>query len=234
MMYALLKKDFRTFRLPMLATLLLAALTYLVGFLLTFAPARNDEPWNNRWIAAYTGCAAVGMVITIVMSIAFAGTGIASERTDRTLDFLTMLPPKRWQVLLSKLAVGTPFLALCFAIHFSILLIGFYMGSRRIPSWGNFDVEFQHLMLLVAVWGSGTLLATSVAWMFSTLLRSSVLCTGIAIAVLVIAAATVGYLSDANRWSDNFSAIIWCSLSLPIAVAAFASAWFIFESRVQP
>jgi ABC-type transport system involved in multi-copper enzyme maturation permease subunit len=234
MMLALLKKDFRFFRLPMLATLLLAAVTYLIGYILTFTPTRYYEPWSRRWMEAYITCAAVGLVITIVMAIAFAGTSIATERNDRTLDFLTMLPPRRWQVLLSKIAVAIPFLVLCAAIHYGILLVGIYLGSGHLSGWGSFGEEFNHLMFVTAVWGSGAIMACGVAWMFSTFLRSSVICTGIAIAVLVAVSATVGILADANRWSEDIVAALWWSVSLPIGIAAFTAGCFIFARRVQP
>jgi len=241
MMFALLKKDFRFFRLPMLATLLLAAVTYLIGYILTFTPTRYYEPWSRRWVEAYTACAAIGLAITIVMAIAFAGTSIATERSDRTLDFLTMLPPRRWQVLLSKIAVAIPFLGFCTAVHFAILLIGYYQGANHIyqgtndmSTWGISSEEFNHLMFVTELWGSGTIMACGVAWMFSTFLRSSVICTGIAIAVLVAVGATVGILADANRWSEDISAALWWSVSLPIGIATFVTGWFFYTCRVQP
>jgi ABC-type transport system involved in multi-copper enzyme maturation permease subunit len=234
MMYALLKKDFRTFRLPMLATLLLAAVTYLIGYIITFTPTRYDEPWSQRWLEAYISCSAVALVTTIVMAIAFAGTSIATERSDRTLDFLTMLPPRRWQVLVSKIAIAAPFLILCAIAHFAILLFGCFQARTHLSGWGNFGDEFQRVMFVSALWASGALMACGVAWMFSTFLRSSVICTGIAIAVLVAVGATVGVLADANAWTEDFAGLVWCVVSLSTGIATFAGGSFHFVRRVQP
>jgi hypothetical protein len=137
-------------------------------------------------------------------------------------------------VLLSKIAVAIPFLVFCAAVHYGILLLGIYLGAGRLSGWGNFSDEFGNLLRVTLFWESATIMACGVAWMFSTFLRSSVICTGIAIAVLVAVGATVGVLADANRWTDSVACAVWCAVTLLIGITAFVGGSILYMRRVEP
>ena len=228
----LMKKDWRAYRPITLATFILSTLPYVIYFSLTLVPdPRSPSPWT---LAIYMPCATIGLMLTAVMAVTFAGTSIAAERRDRTLDFLNMLPPKRWQILLSKLAIAIPFLALCIAVHAAVLIGGLYQVWSNFPTGNFFSAQVIQYLIVTGLCACGTIMAFGIAWLLSTFLSSPVVSTWVAIAAAVATAAVVGQLDYMGGWSDAYTNIFWCGISLSVGVGSFIGGCVHYLRRVEP
>lgn len=103
-MLPLLRKDWRLFRAPLIASMVALLMAYAGGWEEVSTVRYATLGW--RWGHAIHLGAEYGLYATAVMAAVFAGVSFAAERKERWADFLAMLPPTPGRVLLSKLLVA--------------------------------------------------------------------------------------------------------------------------------
>ncbi len=234
MLFTLMRKDWRCYRAVVLATLIGGAIPYVIGSVLVLVPDPVQRgPLFQRWIENIVICAMIGALICVAITVAFAGSSIAAERNDRTLDFLTMLPPPRWIVLLSKLLVAIPFLIACTVVHMVVLLPAAY-EAVKLSGLGNFSGQFADSLLPAWVLLCATAMVAGIAWMLSAFLKSSAIATTIASAIVVVVATVVGNVSEIERWSNPYVGTVWTLVTLTVAAGTFVGGTIHFVRRVAP
>src|SRR5262245_46278959 len=130
---ALLNKDWRLYRAPIIALLAVSAMPYAVLWgSNAFQMHESGADFSNS--INYEAAMASILAIVAVAS-AFGGCSFALERRDRSADFLAMLPVSRWQIMASKVLVS----AFCLA---TVLLIHLTIYSLQMSSLDNGDSVF--------------------------------------------------------------------------------------------
>ena len=116
-MRALLAKDWRLFRVPTIALVLVAVGCYLLGG----AAALHEHLENAGHDSLFAGTV-FAAVFTALVASAFGGAAIAGERSDRTADFIALLPVTRRQIILSKWLVSGFVLGTWAAAHVAVAI----------------------------------------------------------------------------------------------------------------
>jgi ABC-type transport system involved in multi-copper enzyme maturation permease subunit len=120
-MSALLRKDLRLSRLPLIVAITLAMAPYFAAAAMLYQVYAPDMP-SIATVADYLASAAVfGLLLSIVTAGMFAGNIVACERADGSAVFLACQPVSRRQILLSKgvLVFGT--IAAVWILHTGML-----------------------------------------------------------------------------------------------------------------
>jgi ABC-type transport system involved in multi-copper enzyme maturation permease subunit len=172
-MIALLKKDWRLFRVPVVGTLILIATPYVLQATILWL---NPDYVALTYLAPhylFATASAVGLVITVIMAAVFGGVAFASERRECWADFLAMLPVPRSRIVASKLTVVATFLGFISVILFSMCVV--LQGST------------DHWLYGVTLLASCMLMSFSVAWLGSSFLSSAAIAAGISIVLVTLA-----------------------------------------------
>ncbi len=106
MLTALVRKDLRLCRLPLIAGLLLLLVPFgISALIISGMPQWQEASRASAW-AMLLGTGSYFSVMCSQATVAMlSGNLIAAERADRSAEFLAYLPPSRWQIMGSKLAV---------------------------------------------------------------------------------------------------------------------------------
>ena len=168
-------------------------------------------------LCSYTSVAALAMI---------AGTIIATERADRSAEFLAALPPSRFDILFSKLCI-------VFALALFSLFIG--SGGSAFADWLSDDQARTPLEAPWKVVISINCLLIGIAWCCSAISTSA----GASVAVgllspLVILALlhTVHHLFGFPETERLPVVALWVSVSL--GICSFLSGSIYFIRRIEP
>jgi ABC-type transport system involved in multi-copper enzyme maturation permease subunit len=106
MMRKLLWKDYRLNRqlLVLCAAILLAI--YAVGAITEISATWPSLPAARQWGHMFASYGVVALYSATFISALLAGNAIASERADRTANFLAYLPPTKSRILFSKFVIA--------------------------------------------------------------------------------------------------------------------------------
>ncbi len=225
-MLTLMKKDWRVFRSAVIATVTLGAIPYLVIFAASFVPDHYHTAWQKQFLDALSGAAVCSIMIIGVLAGAFASSAFAAERNDRSADFLLLLPPRRWEILLSKLAVTLPWIILWFVVHAICICAVHAMQDHPNDYHDAFEATEDFMCGVAMLFG--------MAWMLSTFLKNPVLSFFIPIAAVGALGAFVGITVNLLEWNDATGTTFWGTLSLPIGIACFIGGCIHYLRRVQP
>jgi hypothetical protein len=186
-MRALFAKDWRFFRVPMLALIISAAASYLliVGDALVFGQtmARDANPaaYHRLIVDSIGGGAAFSAVLTVLIAAAFGGTAIAAERADRTADFLGLMPVTRMQVVLSKWFASFCMLGVWLLFQGAVAWVAVRALSKYSPD------NHQDILNAVGLFAALALCTFGVAWLFGSFTRSGPISACLGIAATAIA-----------------------------------------------
>ncbi|HSV13847.1 MAG TPA: ABC transporter permease subunit [Tepidisphaeraceae bacterium] len=223
-LFPLIRKDWRLFRVPVLAVLILALMGYNVCFLLYRTDQRQfgQEAVLGQWWNQYMNDAAwFGLFTAVIMSAVFGGAAFATERRERWGDFLNLLPPGRALVIASKLLVSFATLAAIAAAHLLVL--------RMVGTLHHAGDWIGYMIL-----GSGAAMLFGVSWMLSTVLRSASLSASIAIALTIGAALVVAMVGTAFDWKNDWGYTVFTVLSAVTGVVCFGAGTIYYLRRVEP
>jgi hypothetical protein len=87
-MPTLIAKDWRLYRVHLIALLVTSAGCYALGLMGAFY--RLPDPYGPR--DSFYAASIIAANLTALLAAAFGGMAIAGERSDRTADFLSLLP----------------------------------------------------------------------------------------------------------------------------------------------
>ena len=226
----LMRKDWRVFRGPVIASIILGAVPYAVILAASFVPDHYHTPWQKQFVDSIPGAATCSLIVTGVIAAAFGSAAFAVERNDRSADFLLLLPPRRIDILLSKLAVLVPWLIFCFAIHCIVCAIGVLAVRDNYANFGEFRGTQEPLENLAC----GVIMLFGMSWMFSTFLRSTAISMCIPIVIVVATGAFVGLASSMLEWTQEKTLGTWCVFSSVVGLVCFAAGTAHYLRRVEP
>jgi ABC-type transport system involved in multi-copper enzyme maturation permease subunit len=229
-MMTLIKKDWRVNRVPVVGGALLILAPYVVSAIQLL----TNSDWAARggitpmWALA----AGAGGGLSAIMGAVFGGVAFATERSDRSANFLAMLPVSRVQILTSKLIVAVLCLAMFFAFNLMVLLIAYCVASpREIASFYSVTMMTLGGMAWSALFGLGLF---GVAWMLSSFLSSPAISASAALGVIVglIAAVATGV---SQRYTSNDASRAWSiSAAAALGVVGFVIGTVHYLRRVEP
>jgi ABC-type transport system involved in multi-copper enzyme maturation permease subunit len=116
-MRALIAKDWRFFRVPMIALLITGTGCYTVAAVAIFFLHPDPREYE---LLCHSSVLAINL--TGLLASVLGGMAIAVERSERTADFVGLLPVSRSQIVLSKWLVSIFMLGACAVINAVIAL----------------------------------------------------------------------------------------------------------------
>jgi ABC-type transport system involved in multi-copper enzyme maturation permease subunit len=182
--FALAAKDWRAYRLPTLALVLVTILVYGSVAVLTWNAARSStQPIVEGLLGVLQSVSLFVIALSALVAAAFGGVALAGERTERTAIFMAMLPVTRLQIVASKLLVAAAIIGCAVAFHLAVAsaaLVGqsWMMGVdiSRLAQTTNFVRPLPMLL-------SFMLACFSLAWCFGSFSRSAAISACVSIAI---------------------------------------------------
>ena len=231
MLKALIWKDVRINRLPLLLGVFLLVIPYLlVGVTVTHMPLWQEATAASAWaVLLATGCHFSVMCSQPTLAI-LSGHLIAVERGDRSAEFLGYLPPSRILVLVSKAVVLAGAFLIIWGLNLLVHAIAFWLS----PDTDAARELTSHMASLPRFAGLG-LLAAGVGWCASANVDNS----GPAVALGLAAPAVLfGVLqatnSAFNTPHDLAFGTVYFTLCPILAAACFTIGTLSYCSRVEP
>ena len=224
MKLALLRKDLRLLRLPLVGGVLLAVLPYLIHVAPRMEHWQRDRALAGQVVYVRDGdtvhkgrtvdretidrlfvqtallpAALTGLGLVALTAAACGGIAFAAERRDRSAEFLALLPVSRRRAVASKLAAAGVCLLLPACVH----LAAFAIGWRELPPMPDQSAHFaQRFSTGAANCAALTVMMFGVAWLLSSVLDSPAVAATVAVG---LAAVTV-YLIAATVWQAEVAA----------------------------
>jgi ABC-type transport system involved in multi-copper enzyme maturation permease subunit len=238
-MIALLRKDWRLYRSPIVGGMIIMLIPYLIGALAAFLDWQQSRQsigmaWNQADVVEiFAHASVISLCLIGLLAAIFGGVSFAQERRERWAEFLSTLPVRKSQVILSKLV-------LCLLVLGPIWIVNIYLVIRLsgatvgrtfdISRMADRDLLFMDLSL------SAAFMAFSVAWLASARLTSP------SIAVAIAIAATVASLiwpkkmfpePIVNFTDDQFARLL-IGTTLCIGTVCFIAGTSYYLRRVEP
>lgn len=226
-MKALLWKDLRVNLPIMVAAVFIwtAAHTVATVVLLTYA-SQEQSTDAVSWFAALHRVTAASLMFSQVLIGALGANAMASERGDRSAEFLFSLPATRRQFLASKFIVALGIALAIWLWHVFIMEIicpAFGVGiiPRGLPAYFSVAVSG------ISVFGG--------AWLASSFMKS----TAYALLLGMTPFAVIGILFMNNvvlkGWPPEETREVWyAGIHLTLGVLAFAAGTWFYARRVEP
>jgi ABC-type transport system involved in multi-copper enzyme maturation permease subunit len=235
----LIAKDWRLFRVPMLALIICGVGVYLIAMIAVTEDFRDHTgfPRNHLQPAMQTLCSASfgAIVLTGFLACALGGVAIARERAERSSDFIGLLPVTRAQIVISKL-ISSALMLLLFAV--SHLLLGTVClvaqwrihGNRSIPG----GIPWTPLTLGILWWFGVTTCFFGVGFVFSTFLASGPISACISIAVTTAAMVITAILMDGHHLGNQKPLLISAAVGLGIGLPSLTGGTIYYLKRIAP
>jgi ABC-type transport system involved in multi-copper enzyme maturation permease subunit len=230
----LLWKDFRHNRLIVYASLAFVLLPYVitsavVGWAYIWRPElfQNIRDFKPAQLFAIAGIYSIGLSIIGIGLL--GGNAIAGERTDRSAEFLFILPVSRQKLLVSKLLLTAIFTASVWLVNLFYLWCLTSMVTVEYKTMDTLVIFFY-----IVVW---ELSAFCIAWFVSSYSASPSLGTlvGLVGPILVswiIVIITNAILNLPNP--DHYITVWWPIINLTLAPVCFAIGTWHYLRRVEP
>jgi hypothetical protein len=228
-MTALLWKDYRLNRGVLLLGIALLLGPYVVVCAMAVYGRWPSLPSAGEWSELLPAASFFSLVLSQLTLAVLAGNSIASERADRSAEFLACLPPSRMQILASKFLLALLAAGAIWAVNLAVTeLVVPALGAPPDNSWG----ELVPRSMLAA----GTVMVFGASWLGSAVLHSPASATvlGIAVALVggpLLAQATCALFASGARDALNSCGII---VGLGVGSLCFLSGSASFLRRVEP
>lgn len=238
-MIALLRKDWRLYRAPIVGGMIILLIPYVIGVLAVFLDWQQSQQtlgmvWNRADVVEiFAHASVISLCLIGLLAAIFGGVSFAQERRERWAEFLSTLPVQKYQVILSKLVLCLFFLGPIWIVntYLVIRLSGATVGTTfGISRMAERDLLFMELSL------SGTFMAFSVAWLASARLTSPSIAVGIAIAATVASLIWPKKMFPepiVNLTDDQFVRLL-VTLTLCIGTVCFIVGTGYYLRRVEP
>jgi ABC-type transport system involved in multi-copper enzyme maturation permease subunit len=228
-MTALLWKDYRLNRGVLLLGIALLLGPYAAAFPLALYDHWPSLPPAGEWSALLQAASFFSLALSQLTLALLAGNSIASERADRSAEFLACLPPSRPQVLACKFLLALLAAGVIWAVNLSVAeLVVRTLGAPRDGSWD----QVAPRSLLAA----GTVMMFGASWLGSAVLNSPASATilGITVAAvggpLLAQAAWALFASGAREALPSWGMVV----GLTTGALCFLSGSACFLRRVEP
>jgi ABC-type transport system involved in multi-copper enzyme maturation permease subunit len=226
-MSALLWKDYRLNRGVLLLGVALLLAPYGTFLAVTLHAHWPSLPGAAEWSELLLTASLFSLGLSQLALVTLAGNSIASERADRSAEFLAYLPPSRLRILASKLLLALLAAAVIWTVN---LLVAWLVVPALGTSQGNPTdaLSLQFMLAATAVMLLGT------GWFGSALLDSPAIATCLGIgATLALPVSIVTTLcmfvsppDDLKHW--------YCMTCLILGVLCFVCGSVYYLRRVEP
>ena len=182
----------------------------------------------RRWSELLVHATPFGLAIQLLTMAMLGGNAVASERADRSAEFLAYLPPSRWAVIGSKAV---------FAIGVGLFIWGVSLAIIYVvaPAIGQVTAELIDFRdRTVPILAATSVLLLGAGWFGSTFLPSHTLATGFGIALPIV---LLGSLWSLEYFLDlrGFDLGWWYrTLCVPLGIVFFAAGVVYYTRRVEP
>jgi ABC-type transport system involved in multi-copper enzyme maturation permease subunit len=224
-MKALLWKDMR-----INGAVIAYALATSVGLFIALAVINQIVQWRTgcfykEWPDLFVVAATLSLVLELATAVLLGGCAFASERADRTAEFMAYMPVSRGRIVASK-----ALLALAVFAFIGIWDIGTVFSLER---WHNLE-EGNSIWKPISVFAAISWCMFGSAWFASSISRSHGLSAAVGILVPIGCAGAMMSLTKLMGWSEN-----WLDRGMPIILAALGTAGFVagvryYLWRVEP
>lgn len=231
MLKALIWKDLRINRLPLLIGAFVLLVPYIVvGVAVTHMPLWQEATAASAWaVLLATACHFSVMCSQPTLAI-LSGHIIAVERGDRSAEFLCYLPPSRAMVLISKAVV----LAGEFIVIWGLNLLMYAIALWLSPESEAARDLTSHLASLPRFAGIG-LLAAGAGWCASANVENSGPAVALGLAAPAVLFGMLQSMNSAFNTPDDLAfASVYFTLCPILAVVFFAIGTFSYIRRVGP
>jgi hypothetical protein len=228
-MTALLWKDYRLNRAVLLLGVALLLGPYLVVCAVALVGRWPSLPPAGEWSALLPAASFFSLVLSQLTVAVLAGNSIASERADRSAEFLACLPPSRVQVLASKFLLALLAAGAIWAVNLTVTeLVVPALGAPPDNPWGK-----------LAPWpmlAAGTVMVFGAGWLGSAVLPSPAGATILGIAAAVVGGPLLAQVTCALFASGARDALDSCGIIVGFSVGSlcFLSGSASFLRRVEP
>lgn len=229
-MNALLWKDFRLIRAPIVAAVLLTIGSYLVmgtAWWQGELGIRFDE-WHalDQW-GGLADAAWVGLCCTAFMAAVFVAVLFDGERRDGSAVFLATLPVPRWKLALSKVMTGALAVGAMWLTNFLIRLMP--SGQMHESIWSVLTDIASPTAATLMLFGSTVLLAMFVT---SPTIAASLSCAALYCCILIFQMLPGHVTLRFPSWNEARSADLL--ILLGIGAATFLIGITHYLRRVEP
>ena len=227
----LLWKDYRQYRPIVFTALCLLVVPHLIVLIAVCKYGLTGHREFSHWAEYFAVSSVYGLALCLVSVALFGGNVIASERADRSAEFLFSLPCTRRRLLASKLllalaVVATPWLVdglifSCVAVTTDLL------ETRRVD---------QSVVIILANLAVAGVAIFSVAWCLSSLIASPALavCGGLVAPLFVIAGVYFVDYVFALKIEDPDVLTWWQGICLALSPPCFALGVWLYLRRIEP
>jgi ABC-type transport system involved in multi-copper enzyme maturation permease subunit len=232
MLHALVWKDARVNRLPLIACAALLIAPYaVVAAAVMQLPIWMESTTSSAWAVLL----ATGSYFSVMCSQAtltiLSGNLIAAERSDRSAEFLAYLPPSRRQLLASKALLLLLVAVVVWGTNLVIQMLADMLAADADAGARTLTADMASLGTMAAI-GS---VAIAAGWCASCMLSAA----GTAVGLAVCAPLLLGGLFQASQlitgWPDELSFpdvyFIACWLT---AVTLFVAGSVYYLRRIEP
>jgi ABC-type transport system involved in multi-copper enzyme maturation permease subunit len=237
----LIAKDWRLFRVPMIALIIVGMGCYLLAaaaFSYNSLHESGTEPRGRLIVEMIFSASISANGLTCFIACALGGIAIAGERADRTGTFIGLLPVTRLQIILSKLLTSMLILGIFAVFHLLVGAICIACGAP-IAAFHNTLRQLIHNGLFDFIEAAGMWLgfATSlfgVGWLFSTFLNSGPISACIAIAVTAVAMMSVTLCLDGRNIAEWVPPVVATLVGFGIGLPSLIGGSAYYLRRIAP
>src|SRR5437868_14263220 len=123
-MTALLKKDWRVYRVAVVGSVIVLAAPY---FLSIIAIIYNKSELRDGEISSFALSASMAdLWLTAILASVFGGVAFALERRERSADFLAMMPTSRARIIASKVVIASVCLVTMWLVNVTVFATSSY------------------------------------------------------------------------------------------------------------
>lgn len=228
---ALVWKDLRVNRLPLLIGMALLIAPYVVvGTAVTHMPVWEEATRASAWaVLLATGCYFSLMCSQASLAL-LSGHVIAAERGDRSAEFLAYLPPSRGQVLFSKALVLAGSAAVVWGLNWGASLIADHLAGDT-DAARMLTADMASIGRLAAI----GVLAAGAGWCASSMLENSGPAVAFALVAPIVTFGAFQLIMYLANWPDELTfADVYFAACWPIGASLFAAGTVYFLRRVEP
>ncbi len=228
-MTALFWKDYRLNR----GVLLLGVALLLGPYAAAFASALHGHwpswPPTGEWATQLLAASFFSLSLSQLTLAILAGNAIASERADRSAEFLAYLPPSRRQILASKLLLALVTAGAVWAVN--LCVSAWLVPALGAPGHNPWDKVAPRSML-----AASTVLVFGAGWLGSAVLASPAGATSLGIGLPVVAGPLLvrvarALVASAAEKDPTPAAMLVC---LALGSLCFLSGSAYYLRRVEP
>jgi ABC-type transport system involved in multi-copper enzyme maturation permease subunit len=228
-MTALLWKDYRLNRGVLLLGIALLLGPYAAALPVALLGHWPSLPPGRESSALLRTVSFFSLALSQLTLALLAGNSIASERADRSAEFLAQLPPSRLQILASKFLLALLAAGAVWVVNLSIPDLAVRtLGAPLDNSWNKVAPR--------SMLAAGTVMVLGASWLGSAVLQSPASAASLGIAVAAVGGPLLAQAACALFASGAREALPSCGLmvGLSLGVLGFLSGSACFLRRVEP